>query len=252
MINVPIQQAATVAAAAADQVTMTQGEKIELMWFQPWQIIMYLVILFSLMVVYYQWKWSKTCREKILLLLVRSDSTTYSVLVPKSEGEVTLKDRVTNRTKSWPMSKMGTIDVLYPGVGFVPAFLQKYIKMTILDENDWEPMINRDPEKHVIGSPSVLGNLLHERITELVMTISRDTMDRLAGLIGKVEKMVDRQTFYLGIGLVAIVCIVLTVFVVRIQSGQTDIRNEIDRIERSMGIPTADELSAGNVSEEAQ
>lgn len=236
MIHIP-DIAQSTAAVAVDAVT--DADKIKMQWFEPWHLIMYCFILFVLMVVYYQWRWAKTVRMNVLALLVRSDGSTYSVLVSKREGSVNLKDQATGVTKTWPINKMSTIDVLYPGVGFIPAFLQKQIRMVILDEEDWEPMINRDPDKKLIASPAVLGNLLHERVTEMVMTVSKDTMDKLTGLIAKMEKFVDRQTFYIGIGIIAILCIVSMVLSISNKpdtGGIDELQQDMLQVKQALGL----------------
>jgi len=51
---------------------------------------------------------------------------------------------------------LSTIDILYPGVGFVPKFLQKQIKMLILDEENWEPLINRGGYREKVASPDII------------------------------------------------------------------------------------------------
>lgn len=238
MIQIPTVIHTTVAYAAQE---VTDADKIKMQWFEPWHLILYCFVIFTLMVVYYQWRWAKTVRMNVLALLVRSDGSTYSVLVPKREGSVNLKDSVTGVTKTWPINKMSTIDVLYPGVGFIPAFLQKQIRMVILDEEDWEPMINRDPDKKLIASPAVLGNLLHERVTEMVMTVSKDTMDKLTGILAKMERFVDRQTFYIGIGIIAVLCVVSLVFSISNKpdtDGIDALQQDMLEVKQALGLPT--------------
>lgn len=223
---------------------MTQGEKIELQWFQPWHLIIYCFIIFAIMVWYYQYKWAKTCKNNILVLVSRSDGDSYSQLVPKSSGAINLTDKETGELKTWPINRLSTINVNYPGVGFVPQFLQKKIMMTIVDEEDWEPMINRDPNKQLIASPAVLANLIHQQFTAMMMTITKDTMDRLAVLIAKMERVLDKQTFYIGIGLVVIGIIAVIAIMMANQPDIDGIEKDIKLMKQSMGIvevvPTPD------------
>ena len=140
-------------------------------YFTPLDYILYLFAVFVIMVVAYQWKWTQTSKKNVLVLVVHSDGSSHYELAKKKGASVELKDIEKKTTKLWPINKLSTIDVLYPGVGFVPAFLQKQIRMTIVDEDDWEPLVNRDPDRKMIASPAVLGNLMNEKITEAVITV---------------------------------------------------------------------------------
>ena len=116
-------------------------------WFTPFHYIVYLGVLVIGMVVYYQWKWSKVCKENIQLLVARTGGGGDFMLAKKDGGQVTLENKESGVTRTWMINELATIDVLYPGVGFIPAFLQKTIRMAILNEGDWEPMLNRSPHR---------------------------------------------------------------------------------------------------------
>jgi len=173
-------------------------------YFTPLDYFLYLFAVFALMVVYYQWRWARTSRQNILVLVVHSDGSSHHELVKKEGASVSLKNPETGATKLWPINKLSTIDVLYPGVGFIPEFLQKQIRMTIVDEDDWEPLINRDPDRKLISSPAVLGNLMNEKITEAVITVNKEMLDSISGLMKRLNKLVNPTVVYIGLGLVLI------------------------------------------------
>jgi len=214
---------------------MSEAEMIKLAWFQPWHFILYLFVVFTVMVVYYEWRWAKTAREKILALIARSDGSSYSVLVPKSGGSVSLQKPGTDTVLLWPINKLACIDVLYPGVGFVPTFLQKQIRMVILDEDDWEPLINRNPDRALIASPAFLGNLLHQKISEIVLTVNKEMIDRLEGVTRRLNNMVSPTMFYAGIGIVLIAVVFLIIQTMN-SPDMTEILNQLGVIQRALGV----------------
>jgi len=135
-------------------------------WFTPFHYIVYLGVLVVGMVVYYQWKWSKVCKENIQLLVARTGGGGDFMLAKKDGGQVTLENKESGVTRTWMINELATIDVLYPGVGIIPAFLQKTIRMAILNEGDWEPMLNRSPHRENIASPDVVAFLQELAVDE--------------------------------------------------------------------------------------
>ena len=109
-----------------------------------------------LMIFIFQWTWAKTCDNNIQVLTAQMGGGGKFQLAPKEGGQVTIYNPSTDETRTWPINELATIDVLYPGVGFVPKFLQKTIRMAIVNEGDWEPMLNRSPHRTKIASPDVL------------------------------------------------------------------------------------------------
>lgn len=215
-------------------------------WFTPQMYILYLGALFVGMITYYQWKWAKVCKRSILVLVQKCDGHGDFELAPQSGGSVSIRNHDSNTTRLWPINELATIDVPYPGVGFIPAFLQKQIRMVIVSEVDWEPITNRSPSiqntaspdviavlnevvdkvkeekvatfltkyisglksastKEMIASPAVLGNLMHEKITEAVITVNKEMLDSISSLTRRLGKMVSPTMFYIGIGLVIII-----------------------------------------------
>ena len=218
-------------------------------WFTPFHYIVYLGVILVAMVVYYQWKWARICKDNVQILVAQQGGGGSFQLAPKTGGIVTLKQGDIART--WLINELATIDVLYPGVGFIPSFLQKTIRMAIVNEGDWEPMLNRSPHRENIASPDVvtflteLGNgnpvlkkrievftgklatgptreliadpsmleaLRSSTIMQALATVSNDLMDTLKSINTRLGKAVglNPTIVYLGLGL----AIALSIFAV--------------------------------------
>lgn len=242
-------------------------------WFTPFHYIVYLGTVFIAMVVYCQWKWSKTCKNNIQVLVAQQGGGGEFFLAPKNGGEVTIKNPHTGTNRTWAVNELATIDVLYPGVGFVPAFLQKSIRMAIVSEGDWEPLLNRSPHlkkvaspdmvlslnkiiesckdeaikdrlsallegvstaptREMIASPAVLGNLMHEKITEAVITVNKEVVDSIANLVNKFKAMVNPYVVYIGLGLI----VILSAYIVYQTASITELKESLDLIKMSLGI----------------
>ena len=200
----------------------------------------------SVLVVFYlQWRWARTCKNFIQVLVVQQGGGGDFQLAPKTGGEISLENPHTKTVRTWAINELATIDVLYPGVGFVPAFIQKTIRLAIVHEGDWEPLLNRSPHlrrvaspdlvaeflkiaeastdeatkknitellngvstsptREMIASPAVLGNLLHEKISEIVATVAKDVFDPLKDIIKKLGKPINPTIVYIGLGLAVI------------------------------------------------
>ena len=208
-------------------------------WFTPFHYIVYLDVVFVAMVVYYQWKWAKICKSSIQLLKAERGGGGSFELVPKTgDGSISLTQG--DITHTWMINELATIDVLYPGVGFVPAFLQKTIRMAIVNEGDWEPMLNRSPHRENIASPDVveflvqlaeenpqlagriqsvasklstgptreliadpasLGSLMSSTVMKALATVSNDLMDVLKSVNERLGKKVGLNPTFVYIGL---------------------------------------------------
>ena len=147
---------------------MTDAGLVEAQYFMPWHIGLYLFVVFVLMVVYYEWKWAKTCKNNIQVLVAQAGGGGDFFLAPKAGGSVTIKNPHTDEERVWAVNELATIEVPYPGVGFIPAFLQKTIRLAIVNEGDWEPMLNRSPHREKIASPDVV---------EFLQSLAEDTED---------------------------------------------------------------------------
>jgi len=116
---------------------------------------LYLGIPFVLLIFFMQWKWAKTCDKYIRVLVALKSGGGKFEFAPKDGGEITITSE-DGSTRTWPVNELSTIDILYPGVGFVPKFLQKTIRLAVVNEGDMEPMLNRSPHRDNIASPDVV------------------------------------------------------------------------------------------------
>ena len=203
-------------------------------YFTPLHYVLYLGTLFVAMVVYYQWKWTKIVKTSMLILIKKASGRGDYQLVPQSGNSITLKNPKDNTSRMWVINELATIEVPYPGVGFIPLFLQKQIRMTIVDEEDWEPMLNRSPNHEMIASPAVLGNLMHEKITEAVITVNKEMLDSISGLVKKLNKLVNPTVVYIGLGLI----IILLAYMIFKQSPEdiSTMAQDIMQIKQSLGL----------------
>lgn len=258
------------------------GAELQATWFSPFAYIVYLGLPFVLMIAYYEWKWAKVCKENIQVLIAQQGGGGEFRLAPKVGGEVSITNPNNNTIRTWPINELSTIDVLYPGVGFIPAFLQKTIRLAIVNEGDWEPMLNRSPHRdliaspdivsflqsiadnnpdtslateinnkiakiatgptrEMIASPAVLGNLLHEKITEVVMTVNKEIIDTLSGLVRKLDRIVSPTMFYICIGIV----IIGLIFNIVMTNGLKSKMEGIDRIQNALGITVPADSGGG-------
>lgn len=245
------------------------GPDIQAAYFSPIHFLIYLTIIFAIMIAYYQWQWAKKCNTSVKVLVVRPDGSTDTEYAPKSSGYVALKNPDSSTTRLWPINKLSAIEMLYPGDGFIPVFLQKKIKTVIVDQEDWEPLLNRGsythnvaspdvvsklrdladdypdiadevnnlvdslstaPTRDLVASPAVLGNIMKEKVSELAVTVSRDTLDRLEGLNRRLDRLPNALFIYIGLGVVAVVCLIA---LVRILPVATDLA----AIKGVLGIP---------------
>ena len=117
---------------------------------------LFLGVPFILMVFYFQYRWAKVCEQNIQVLVAEKGGGGKYQLAPKDGGEVTIHNPDTGDIRTWPVNELATIDITYPGVGFVPKFLQKSIRLAIVNEGDWEPMLNRSPHRLKVASPDVV------------------------------------------------------------------------------------------------
>lgn len=244
-------------------------------YFTPLDYLMYLGAIFVLMVLYYEWKWARACKQNVLVLVQKMDGHGDFQLAPQSGGQVSLKSPKSNTTQMWPINELATIDVPYPGVAFIPEFLQKTIRMVIVSEEDWEPMLNRSPyrekiaspdviefikeladsdpkisakvnklvrelspqpTREMIASPAVLGNLMHEKITEAVITVNKEMLDSISGLIKRLNKLVNPTVVYIGLGLIIILLAYVAFQVVPTVS---NLAGELEAIKKALGVVEA-------------
>lgn len=242
-------------------------------WFTPFHYFVYLGVLFVAMVVYYQWKWAKACKNNIQVLVAETGGSGRFFLAPKAGGTVTIKNPQTETSRIWAVNELATIDILYPGVGFVPAFLQKTIRLAIVNEGDWEPMLNRSPHllkaaspdmvaalleiaetsgketkakinkllenvatsptREMIASPAVLGNFMAEQISALAVTVGREIVNPINEAIKKMGQRINPTIIYIGLGLIGVLLVFTLYQVMSVQGGMAD---SLDAIKQALGV----------------
>lgn len=245
-------------------------------WFTPFHYFVYLGTLFVGMVVYYQWRWARVCKKNIQILVAQQGGGGSFELAPKTGGSVSIKNPITGAIRMWALNELATIDVLYPGVGFVPAFLQKTIRLAIVSEGDWEPLLNRSPHmkkvaspdlvkemleiaedadekikkaitklldgvstsptREMIASPAVLGNLIQERITEVAVTVAKEIMNPLAEAIKKMGRQINPMVVYIGLGLVVVMLAVMIYKLFPVMEGMAEVIDDMNIIKLALGV----------------
>lgn len=202
--------------------------------------LLFLGIPFVLMVFFFQWRWARTCDKNIEVLVAMAGGGGKFILAPKEGGQVSIRNPVTDEVRVWPLNELATIDITYPGVGFVPKFLQKKIRLAIVAEGDWEPMLNRSPHRlkvaspdvvefmqkiaetdtklktvideflkgistgptrEMIADPAMLGNLMQSTALKALATVSNDLMDVLKSLNTRMARFTGLNGMIIYIGL---------------------------------------------------
>ena len=252
------------------------GADIQATYFSPFHFILYLVIIFVAMIIYYQWQWSKRCATSVRVLVVQPDGDTKTEYAPKSGNYVALRVPESNTVRLWPINKLSSVEMLYPGDGFIPTFLQKKIKTVIVDSEDWEPMLNRGsyahrvaspdvvatirdladdypdaksdlmeladglstaPTRDMVASPAVLGNIMKEKVSELAVTISRETFDKMEGFTRKLDRLPNPLILYVGLGTIAILVAIALVNLIPAMSAVSELQASLAAIKAALGVP---------------
>ena len=211
---------------------------------------LYLGIGFVLMVFYFQWQWARTCDKNIQVLEAQKGGGGAYKLAPKDGGYVEIAQE-DGTVRIWPINELATIDILYPGVGWVPAFLQKSIRLAIVNEGDLEPLLNRSPHRtkvaspdvvafiegiakdnpdlatlvaeflagistgptrEMVADPAILGSLMRSNVMNALATVSDDLMEALKGVRTQLTRVAGINSVYVYGGLG--VCIVLSGFII--------------------------------------
>jgi hypothetical protein len=238
------------------------GAEVQAQFFSPFHFFLYMALVLVIMTIFYQWQWSKKCNGFVKVLVVKPDGSTDTEYAPKSGGYVALQSKESNTTRLWPINKLCAIEMLYPGDGFIPEFMQKKIKTVIMDNEDWEPLLNRGsyvdhvaspdvvkalrdlsdrypdaaedlmeladslstaPTRDMVASPAVLGNVMKERVSELAVNLSRDAFDKFDGIMRRLEKLPNSLIIYIGLGLILICVLVLLFKILPIGDGLANV-----------------------------
>lgn len=162
---------------------------MEIEWASLGRAVLFLGIPFVLIIFYLQWQWAQTCSKYIRVLVALKGGGGKWEFAPKEGGKVSIYNPDTKETRTWPINELATIEVPYPGVGFVPLALQKTIRLAIVNEGDWEPMLNRSPHRMKIASPDVVKYL--QSLAEKAPSLRIEIDDFLAGVsTGPTREMV--------------------------------------------------------------
>lgn len=243
-------------------------------YLSPVNELMYLVIIVALVMGIYMWKWSKTCRTKVRVLVVKGDGHGSYEFAPQEGGSVSLKNPSSGSIRVWPINELCAIDVPYPGDGLVPGFLQKTIRMVVVDEKDWEPLINRGPYKEwvaspdviqalkvlaatyvdlepdimsivdklspastreMIASPAVLGNIVHEKVTETVLTVTERMTNQVESLMRRLGSMLNPTVVYIGLGVLAVMLVYVLVQVIPLAGKIKEMAAAVEAIKTGIG-----------------
>lgn len=252
------------------------GADIQATYFSPFMFVLYLLIILAVMIAYYQWVWSKRCSTSVRVLVVQPDGSTETAYAPRQGNYVALPIPESSTVRLWPINKLSSIEMLYPGDGFIPRFLQKKIKTVVVDAEDWEPILNRGsyshkvaspdvrqairdladdypearadlneladglstaPTRDMVASPAVLGNIMKEKVSELAVTISRETFDKLEGVTRRLDKMANPLVLYVGLGAIAVIMVIFLVNVQSALSSVSGLQADLNAIKQALGVP---------------
>jgi len=236
--------------------------------------LLYLGVPFVLLVFVAQWKWARTCDRNIQVLVALKGGGGKFSLAPKAGGEVSIVNPVTKETRTWPINELATIDVPYPGLGFLPRFLQKSIRLAIVNEGDWEPMLNRSPlqkrvasedviefmdevakqstgdiqkrltvflkevspssTREMIADPATLGALRQNTIMKALATISDDLLENVKSLRGQLSRVAGLNPTIIYLGLFAIGALVIFLAFKTMQMDIEGMAEKIDTIYKAL------------------
>ena len=252
------------------------GAEIQANYFGPLNYFLYLFVIFVLMIVYYQWQWHKKSKKYVKLVVIQPDGSSDVEYVLKEGNTVSITNKETSLTKMWPITELSTFDMLYPGDGFIPVFLQKKIRTTLVSGTDWEPLVNRGQYSNNVASPDVkdfikqLGedlelsedkkaaltaysdSLLTAPTREMIASpavlgnIAKEKISELAVTIAKdivnplneaIKKLGQQiNPMIVYIGLGLIAILLVYLVFQNAQSDNSQILNELDTIKRALGI----------------
>jgi len=130
------------------------GEEIQAIWFGPFQWIVYLGVPLLIVIMWWQYSWYKICDTKIKAIIVHNVGAPTVKFAPKG-GYIDIQSPDKKSTKIFVVNELSTIRLPYPELGFLPRFLQNKIEVAIFDDNDMEPILNRNKHLSKVASPDV-------------------------------------------------------------------------------------------------
>jgi len=228
-----------------------------------------------LLIFFAQWQWAKTCEKNIRVLVAQKTGGGRFFNAPKAGGDVTIKNTETGDVRAWPINELATIEVPYPGVGWVPKFLQKTIRLAIVNEGDWEPMLNRSPHqqrvaspdviefmqsiakkspelepiiskylskvssgstREMIADPAILGALKQSTVMKALAQVSDELVEAIKSLRAQLTRVGGLNPMLVYIVLIAAVGVGIAGLVLTIKGGGADMMSKIDAIYKALGI----------------
>lgn len=230
----------------------------------------FLGIPFVILVFVAQWHWAKTCDHNIQVLIAQRGGGGAYRLAPKEGGVVSIENPETKEIRTWPINELATIDVPYPGLGFLPRWMQKSIRLAIVNEGDWEPMLNRSPHRKKIASPDVVvflrelaednpnlaelinefldgistgptremvadpstfGSLMRSTVMRALATIGDDVMEMMKGLRAQLARAAGLNPTWVYLLLGLNIVLIAFVIYQLMQMGSTDVGTLIEKVD---------------------
>lgn len=148
------------------------GEEIQVNWFSTFHLIMYCVLIFITMVVYYKIKWKRLCENNVKVLVKRGDGGTDKFFAPTQGNFVSITQKSTGITRLWPINQLCFVRIEYPDGGMVPWFMRESINLAILNEEDYEPVLNNSAYTQGVISPD--SRERYRELCELLRSITED------------------------------------------------------------------------------
>ena len=192
--------------------------------------------------VYFLLKFGKDSDLYVRVLVAKTSGGGEWKMAARDGGSVTFYDPHSDTTRTWPINELSTIDIDYPGAGW-PRFMQKKIRLAVLNEGDIEPLLNRSPHNTKVASPDIvamltklaaesqalkdtiapyldgiktgptramisnpanLGNLMQTMVLKALASVSNELMESLKMITTKLTNFAGINANYIYIGLVLI------------------------------------------------
>jgi len=105
------------------------------------------------------------------------------------------------------------------------------------DLEEFAMSLSTAPTRDMVASPAVLGNIMKEKVSELAVTISRETFDRLEGFSRKFDRLPNPLIIYVGLGAIAIMLAIVLVNLMPAMSAVGELQSALTAIKAALGIP---------------
>jgi hypothetical protein len=78
---------------------------------------------------------------------------------------------------------------------------------------------------------------MKEKVSELAVTISRETFDKMEGFSRKLDRLPNPLILYAGLGIVAVLVVIALVNILSSPSDISALQADISAIKQALGIP---------------